>query len=245
MITPTLEKAILSGLAQMHNYPVGGAAVNRIAVPEDHVAFLVGFSYYPNVSPSSFNDDPNTAIGIQDRNVFQEVDFYSANVTRKWVFKTQMLIMPSNGSNHLFQALPGEFKVECLVEFTKDIYVEFKSPQVGNATGGDTGALLNNQDPGLYTVNSGEGYGNTIPAVKRIDYITGRKYYPAGIDNGTTSPANRLDYETIAGINDVFQPIEQYQNGVSLGPTGYNTVESSINVTLVFINKQYRDQLVK
>lgn len=245
MITPILEKAILSGLATYANYPIGGAPVLRIPVPEDHIAFLVDFTYYPySKSGNWYTDASQGNILLNDQNVFQEVDFYSGNLAKKWVFKTQIQLWQGDAGNHLYQYAPGEFKVDTLCEFTKDIYVEFKTPQVGNSTGSDTGVLLNNQDPGTYNGNTGEGFGNVLPAVKAIFYASGRRYYPAGIDNGTIAPANRFDYETITGLNDLGNPVEMY-DGNANGPSGYNINSASVNVGLVFINKQYRAELFK
>lgn len=239
MITPILEKAILSGKATLHNYSIGGAGVCKIEIPDNHSGYLVGFTYYPYQKRIIAVNTEGDFLTDFDAFKFQEVDFYSGNLSKKWVFKVDWTSSPADAGLHLFTVIQSEYKVDCLQEFVQDIFVEFKNPQVGVFSAIDFGTLVTNQDPGTQNAVLGEGYGTTFQTVKKYTYSSGRFYYPAGLTEGG-APNGLSAYTTIQGCNNLLNTEDMYLQNAS--PVN-NSQCPMVNAQIVLVNKVYQDKL--
>lgn len=190
MITPLVERAILKGHGTLRAYSLGGGGLCKIDMPIGHFGILLDFIYYP-FSSVYLAEDYSLQ---QEKETFQEIDFYSGANTWKYthkVFWNGYDQSAGGAANHIVSPVPCP-KIDTFIPFKDDLYVQFKVPQIIAGGGAVTnGALTFTQAP-----QAPESEGNANPfSVKQIQSATGNYYFPAtapdaGLDINLNSYSN-------------------------------------------------------
>lgn len=196
MITPLVEKAILSGLGTLRCYNLGAGGLCKIDVPEGHFGIITDFTYFPYVY--QFNVDDANLQADTEFLTFQEVCFYVNQKTYKYTFRVNFSGYNVGPTTHGYVPVNAANKVDTYIYCDTDVYLQFKNPQILNGAGAVT-------DFGLLTLNqnlpSPETCGSTNNTVKQIANQYGDLYFFPSFDeaggiaaktNSTTINSNNL-----------------------------------------------------
>jgi hypothetical protein len=124
MLTPTLEKLILSGNATYNTFSVGGTSKHILNVPSNRFIIITGITYQ-----HSFNSDSNGWL-LDDllkklaKNMLTQLKVFSSKSTNNFVFRNNINISVTGPGEGI--ALPmGSTKIDCYLIHESDVAFSF------------------------------------------------------------------------------------------------------------------------
>jgi len=96
MITPFLEKLILTGKASYHTYVVGGSEKVILNVPETHYIIITGFHYNYAAKGKGLDFDVDDIEALQNK-FNTQMKIFSAKSSNTYTFRDAIIIVPVAG----------------------------------------------------------------------------------------------------------------------------------------------------
>lgn len=232
MITPLIEKAVLSGIGNLRNYAIGGSGLCKIEIPKGHFGIITDFVYYPYTYVQ--NETAGVVLAETETFCFQEICFYINNKIYKYTVKVSHTIYPLDYPALGYAPVNAVNKFDTFIYADADVYIGFKNPQILNGAGfvGDYGLLTNNQN-----LPAPETVGNTENTVKMIQNAYGDRYYFPSFEE--TSALNQPTNSTTINANN---KAEIYPQTIGGAPTS-NIQLPLINVQVLLVAEQNLNKL--
>lgn len=166
MITPILERLLLTGRAVKRNKVHGMSAAGVIRCPEDRFIIVTEINYFPFVDQDARGADA----------LFYQMNLKSKENNQNYVFKnwfsSDIADVPATTAN-------GVIKIDCFDIFKSDCVIGItRVSDVSIATDVQFSAL----NPQAQQPFPPYGYGISTPVIRRYTMDEGTMLYPSGID---------------------------------------------------------------
>ena len=126
MLTPHLEKLILSGKASYNTYVIGGAGKNILNVRKNHFIIITDLTYYSQINTQDkLNDLTLLELeALQKRNNTQ-LKIFSAKTQNNFIFRNNFTIQERGNSRNFHVSAIGNTKLDTYLMHESDISFTF------------------------------------------------------------------------------------------------------------------------
>lgn len=225
MVTPVLEKLILSGKASYKTFVAGGAAKNVLPVGTNRYIIITDFTYFPFLPYEKLYDTENWLINLPSGTncILTQMNIFSEKSFNHYVFKNEYHYadVPSIESGG-FMSMGAPTKIDCYLVHEKQITFSFiKEPDKETALAG-----------GLNTVDFGNSPVNVPSKYVPLDYgADGQPVAPINVNLRENWQAAGVDIAQIRplGIESIGATIQPNFNDLQLPVDATTAITNDLN----------------